>query len=123
MATARNVGYSVVACGHNSLIWKWDMVDTYKYLPASMPDLVLQSLCWLGRYFVETEQVFGASSAVAVYYRLVLAMEFRSEKIPRNRLGTASIIPRKKVLIQRHSEIYGRVYSEARNGRKWQENN
>jgi hypothetical protein len=27
---------------------------------------------------------------------IVLATEFRSEKIPRNRLGTVSVIPRKK---------------------------
>ncbi len=52
-----------------------------------------------------------------------LAAEFRSEKIPRNRLGTASVIPRKIVLIPRHSEVYGKVYSEARNGRKWHEKN
>jgi hypothetical protein len=44
-------------------------------------------------------------------------------KIPRNRLGTSSVFPRKKVLIPRHSEVYGRVYSEARNGGKWHEKN
>ncbi len=33
-----------------------------------------------------------------------LATEFRSEKIPRNRLGMASVIPRKKVLIPRFTE-------------------
>jgi hypothetical protein len=33
----------------------------------------------------------------------------------------ASVIPRKKLLIPRHSEVYGRVNSEARNGRKWHE--
>ncbi len=27
------------------------------------------------------------------------------------------------MLIPRHSEVYGRVYSEARNGRKWHEKN
>ncbi len=68
----------------------------------------------------------------AVYFRgqstqerasLGLATEFRSEKIPRNRLGMASVIPRKKVLIPRHSESYGRVNSEAWNGRKWHEKN
>ncbi len=32
-------------------------------------------------------------------YGLGLATEFRSEKIPRNSLGTDSVIPRKKVLI------------------------
>jgi hypothetical protein len=52
---------------------------------------------------------------------LGLATEFRSKKIPRNRLGTASVISRKKLLISRHSEVYGRGYSEARNGRKWHE--
>ncbi len=40
----------------------------------------------------------------------------RTEKIPRNRHGTISVIPRKKVLIPRHSEFSGRANSEARNG-------
>jgi hypothetical protein len=91
MATAKNVGYSVVACGHNSLIWKWDMVDAYKHLPAAMQDLRLQGMCWLGRYFVETQQVFGASSAVAAYDRLnhtlavvaAILADFPAEKIHR----------------------------------------
>jgi hypothetical protein len=45
-----------------------------------------------------------------------LGTEFRSEKIPRNKLGMASVIPRKKVLISRHSEFRGRANAEARNG-------
>jgi hypothetical protein len=45
-----------------------------------------------------------------------LGTEFRSEKIPRNRLGMVSVIPRKKVLIPRHSDFRGRANSEARNG-------
>jgi hypothetical protein len=48
--------------------------------------------------------------------RLGLGTEFRSEKIPRNRLGIVSVIPRKKVLIPRHSDFRGRANSEARNG-------
>ncbi len=47
--------------------------------------------------------------------RLGLGTEFRSEKIPRNRLGMVSAIPRKKVLLPRHSEFRGRANSEARN--------
>jgi hypothetical protein len=50
---------------------------------------------------------------------LGLATESRSEKNPRNRLGMSSVIPRKKVLIPGHSEVYGRVNSEARNERKF----
>jgi hypothetical protein len=48
-------------------------------------------------------------------WRLGLGTEFRSEKIPRNRLGMISVIPRKKVLVPRHSEFRGRGNSEARN--------
>jgi hypothetical protein len=43
---------------------------------------------------------------------LGLGTEFRSEKIPRNRLGTIFVIPRKKVLIPRHSEFRGIANSE-----------
>jgi hypothetical protein len=52
---------------------------------------------------------------------LGLGTVFRSEKIPRNRLGTVSVIPRKKVLIPRHSEFRGRADSEARNGTEFRE--
>jgi hypothetical protein len=51
----------------------------------------------------------------AAFY-LGLGTEFRSEKIPRNRLGMVSVIPRKKVPIPRHSEFRGRANFEARNG-------
>ncbi len=47
---------------------------------------------------------------------LGLGTVFRSEKIPRNRLGTVSVIPQKKALIPRHSEIRGIANSEVRNG-------
>ncbi len=45
-----------------------------------------------------------------------LGTEFRFEKIPRNRLGMISVIPRKKAFIPRHYEFRGRANSEARNG-------
>jgi hypothetical protein len=50
------------------------------------------------------------------YIGLGLGTKFRSEKILRNRLGTVSVISRKKVLIPRHSEFRGRANSEVRNG-------
>ena len=49
-----------------------------------------------------------------VTFRVGDGISFR--KIPRNRLGTVSVIPRKKALIPRHSEFRGRANSEARNG-------
>jgi hypothetical protein len=38
-------------------------------------------------------------------YNLGLATKFCSKKIPRNRLGMVSVIPRKKALIPRHSKF------------------
>jgi hypothetical protein len=54
-------------------------------------------------------------------FYLGLGTEFRSEKIPRNRLGTVSVIQRKKVFIPRHSEFRGTANSEARNGTEFRE--
>jgi hypothetical protein len=47
---------------------------------------------------------------------LGLGTEFHFEKIPRNRLGMVSVIPRKKAPIPSHSEFRGRANSDARNG-------
>jgi hypothetical protein len=80
-----------------------------------------------GAVFVMRCKIIGAPKKLKMAPSLIsglelgLATEFRSEKIPRNRLGMVSVIPRKKVLIPRHSEVYGRDHSEARNGRKWHE--
>ncbi len=50
--------------------------------------------------------------------QLGLATEFCSNKIPRNRLGMISVHPRKKLLIPRHSEVYGRVNGTEQNDTK-----
>ena len=71
-----------------------------------------------GRLFIYSlfAPIDAFNSSVLSRPPLGLGTEFRSEKIPRNRLGTVSVIPRKKVLIPRHSEFRGRANSEARNG-------
>jgi hypothetical protein len=76
-----------------------------------------------GRFYVQILLQCYCSflSYTLLAFLVGLAMEFCSEKIPWNRLGMASVILRKKVLIPRHSEVYGRVNSEAQNGRKWHE--
>jgi hypothetical protein len=62
-----------------------------------------------------TDVVCTAERRVTNLY-LGLGTEFRSEKIPRNRLGMVSVVPRKKALIPRHSEFRGRANYEVRNG-------
>jgi hypothetical protein len=51
-------------------MWKWDHVDAYKHIPVAMSDLRLQGFRWLGRYFLEMQEVFGSSYAVSAYDRL-----------------------------------------------------
>jgi hypothetical protein len=45
-----------------------------------------------------------------------VAIKIPLVKIPRNKLGMAFVIPRKKVLIPRNSVHLGIAYSEVRNG-------
>jgi hypothetical protein len=65
----------------------------------------------------------GSESEFSVGCSIGLATEYRSEKIPRNRLRMDSVILRKKVVIPRYSEVYGRLNSEARNGTELHEKN
>ncbi len=60
MSSARLFGYSVVDCGSGARMWKFDMVDAYKTIPAAQSDLRLQGFSWLGKYFIELKKVFGS---------------------------------------------------------------
>jgi hypothetical protein len=70
MATAKSFGYSVIECGSGARMWKYDMDNAYKNLPAEPSNFRLQGFAWLGRLFLETRQAFGAKSAVAAFDRL-----------------------------------------------------
>ncbi len=70
MSSARLFGYSIVECGIGARMWKYDMVDAYKTIPAAQSDLRLQGFTWLGKYFVELKKVFGSKEAVSVFDRL-----------------------------------------------------
>ena len=58
MSTARQVGYTIVACGRGARMWKYDLRDAYKNVPARHADFRLQGFRWLGLYFVETQLIF-----------------------------------------------------------------
>jgi len=67
MATASQFGQNLLECGVNSTISKMDLVSAYKQVPAKVQDLRLQGFYWLGKYFVETRQIFGAKTSVCNY--------------------------------------------------------
>jgi hypothetical protein len=62
-----------------------------------------------------------AQHQISIESFLGLGTEFRSEKIPRNRLGTISVIPRKKVLIPNSAEEPIPKLGTERNGAEFRE--
>jgi hypothetical protein len=70
MSTARKFGHSVIDCGKGARMWKWDLVDAYKNIPAPLESYRYQGFRWLGKTFVETQKVFGDKEAVSAFDRL-----------------------------------------------------
>jgi hypothetical protein len=64
MTSARSFGHAVLDCGIGAKMSKFDMCDAYKLMPAKPSDYRLQGLSWLNKFFVETQQIFGAETAV-----------------------------------------------------------
>jgi hypothetical protein len=70
MSSVKQFAKTLSISGKNSLISKLDLVDAYKNVPCQLSELRIQGFCWLGKYFVETQQIFGAKSAVPNFDRL-----------------------------------------------------
>jgi hypothetical protein len=70
MSSARNVSFVIHEAGKNAIMSKIDMKDAYKMVPAPIADLRLQGFSLLGKYFVETQQIFGSQKAVENFDRL-----------------------------------------------------
>jgi len=69
MDTAKKFGFKLREMGKDALMSKFDYGDAYKSVPAKTEDLPLQGFIWLGRYFVETQEVFGAIPSVCNFDR------------------------------------------------------
>jgi hypothetical protein len=67
MASARQFGQLILMCGEKATLSKHDLVAAYKQVPCRVEDLRLQGFSWLGKYFVETRQIFGAKTSVCNY--------------------------------------------------------
>ncbi len=63
MSSAREFGFLLVKCGVGAKMSKADLCDAYKLIPVPVSELCIQGFSWLGKYFVENCQIFGASSA------------------------------------------------------------
>jgi hypothetical protein len=70
MASAKKFSQVLLDCGKNAKMSKHDLVAAYKQMPCKVEDLRMQGFQWLGKYFVETRQVFGAKTSVCNYDNL-----------------------------------------------------
>jgi len=65
MSSAKKFGGVLFLAGKDAIMSKSDLVAAYKQVPCEITDLRLQGFRWLGKYFTETRQVFGARTSVA----------------------------------------------------------
>ena len=70
MGTAKQFGFSLKRAGKEAKFSKFDLQDAYKLMPARREDFRLQGFCWLGRWFVETQQEFGGVPSPANFDKL-----------------------------------------------------
>jgi hypothetical protein len=87
MSSARQFGYALREAGANAIISKFDMKDAYKNIPAKMEELRLQGFIWLGKFFVELKQTFGALTSVSnfdVLGNTVQTLARAASSLPKN---------------------------------------
>ena len=120
MSSAKQFGQAVLRAGRGALMTKMDMKDAYKHVPARPVDFRLQGFKWLGAYFVETQQIFGASTAVANFDNMaatILDLAMTKCDIPRSFVhrtldDTACVAPEGTEWCQQFSETYKEVCKE-----------
>jgi len=87
MDTAKSFSYKLKEVGGSALMSKFDIKDAYKTIPAKKEDWRLQGFQWLGKFFFETQMIFGAVPSVCNFDRLgntMVEMAVQDSKIPRN---------------------------------------
>jgi hypothetical protein len=75
MGTAKQFSFLIREAGHHAIMTKDDMKDAYKLVPIRKKDWRLQGMTWLGKFFLETQLVFGATTAVPNYDSLASTVQ------------------------------------------------
>jgi hypothetical protein len=120
MASAKKYGQLLLDCGQNATMSKHDLVAAYKQIPCRIEDLRLQGFCWLGKYFVETRQIFGAKTSVCNYNILgetlkllaLLESQVPQKLVLRQVDDVPSASPQGTGLCERFSMVYRNLCSE-----------
>ena len=86
MDSAKVFGHKLREIGKKAIFSKFDFCDAYKSIPAKANDYRLQGLKWLGKYFVEVEQIFGGIPSVCNFDReggTIMLLATLVSRIPR----------------------------------------
>ena len=116
MSSAKDFGYSLCKAGVSANFSKFDLSDAYKNIPCKSSDFRIQGFFWLGRYFFETQQIFGAISSVGNYDTfghtvedVALAISETPAELTHRRLDD---IPTVSPVSKSWCEDFSKVYSE-----------
>ncbi len=114
MSSARNFGYTIRKCNRGALMSKSDLEAAYKQIPAPLSELRLQGFCWLNKFFIELDQIFGAISAVSNFDQLghtkvdlaIVFSDIRRELVHRHLDDVPVVAPYKSDECRRFTEVY-----------------
>jgi hypothetical protein len=117
MSSAAQVGQSIRAAGQGARLTKLDMKDAYKLVPAKTADFRLHGFEWQGRFFVDTQQIFGAATAAANFDQLastvlcVVESELAAPDLKTHRTldDVVSVAPAGSPLSKRFAATYRRT--------------
>ena len=90
MTTAKEFSYSLKESGTDTCFSKYDIQEAYKLVPAKVCDYRLQGFKWLGKFFLETQQTFGAVPSVCNFDRLgntIAALAAVTGNVPRKNIS------------------------------------
>jgi hypothetical protein len=86
MSSVKQFSRTLAIAGKEAKLSKLDLVDAYKNVPCQLSELRIQGFSWMRRFFVETQQIFGAKSAVPNFDRLghtIFVIVLAKCKVPR----------------------------------------
>ncbi len=120
MTSAREFGFAIMKCGKGAVMSKFDQKDAYKNVPTKLNELRLQGFRWLGKFFIELSQIFGAKSAVPNYDQsghtvkdlAIIASNTPEELVFRHLDDTPVVGPANKMYCQNFSREYVNICDE-----------
>ncbi len=110
MASAKKFSQALLDCGQKAKMSKHDLVAAYKQVPCRVSNLTLQGFPWLGKFFVETRQVFKRmyydNLGETLKLLALLECDIPHKLVLRQVDDVPSVAPEDSGLCEQFSEVY-----------------